>query len=121
MKQITYLLIIAFTLLLFSCTKKEEVKNQQKEIAGKWQKAGTSSVYEFREDGNLLLHGSNSIISGKFTFPEVDKIKIDFLDISPEGMKYPSIQGGFNIKGDSLFITYEDKGYKQLLKFAKVK
>lgn len=121
MKYINYLILIFTALVIFSCGKNESVKNQQKDVIGKWQKAWTSTIYEFKDDGNLELHASYGIIPGKYSFPEESKIKLDFTGTSPNGIKFPSIQGNFTVEGDTLYITYEDKGYKQLLKFGKIK
>jgi hypothetical protein len=115
MKKIIYLLFAA-VIVLFSCTKNDGIKNQQKEIVGKWQKSWSSSVYEFKDNGIMQVVVSYGILDGKYSFPEVNKIKMDITGASPQGVKFPSIQGEFSIQGDSLFVTYEESGYKQLLR-----
>ncbi|RPI17500.1 MAG: hypothetical protein EHM58_08920 [Ignavibacteriae bacterium] len=115
MKTFSALLIILSAFIFLSCSKSPE-----KEIQGKWKYTGTGAIFEFMKDREMKLILTYGIIPGKYTFPAKDSIKMEFTGSSPEGVKIPDIYGNAVIRGDSMFIIYDESGIEQLMRFVRV-
>jgi hypothetical protein len=68
------LLSLLTLMLLVSCSR-----GPDKQILGRWQEAGTSSIATFHEDNTVELSTGKGGASGKFSFITPNKLKLELM------------------------------------------
>src|SRR5215813_12455888 len=107
-KIIASLVVISVAALLISCSQKSS-SSADSPIVGKWQQmGGDSGIFEFFKDGTVRAISGTISASGKYSFLETDRMKIELSGVGV-GVPPGPLLVRVSMSGDDLSLT-DEKG-----------
>lgn len=106
-----FVLLCAVLMAQVSCTS----SRLEKEIIGKWTEISGNEKMEFFKDGTIMVTESSLNMSGKYSFPEKNRIKVE---LGGFGMIAGPLIATIEITNEQLTIT-EPNGKKSVYRREK--